>query len=100
MGIDISILCVLCLLRGGAMEIPRIDAPARPDPLRAFALNQTQSAGPTPDLFGTRLGRGLDGVFYHLPAPPSPQPQCPQPLPQDPVLRAFFFFAAHPSPPH
>src|SRR5688500_6849663 len=44
-------LCVLCVL-GGAIEIPRIHAPAHPDLLRAFAVNQTQSSGPTRNASG------------------------------------------------
>src|SRR5688572_24678858 len=50
MGIDIVSLCVFCcLLCGGAREIPRLHAPAHPDLLRGFAVNQTYSAGPAPD---------------------------------------------------
>src|SRR5687768_17161359 len=59
MGIDISVLCVLCVLRGGATEIPRLHAPAHPDLLRVFVVIQTQPNGPT----GTSFGPGWDGVW-------------------------------------
>lgn len=59
MGIDISVLCVLCVLRGGAIEVPRINASAHHDLLRAFAVHQTPSAGPA----RTSSGPGLDGVW-------------------------------------
>src|SRR5687767_6552151 len=38
MGIDISVLRVLCVLRGGAREIPRLNALAHPDLLRGSAV--------------------------------------------------------------
>src|SRR5687768_10037064 len=52
MGIDIVVLCVFCVLCGGARELPRLHAPAHPDLLRAFVVNETQSAGPSNDLSG------------------------------------------------
>ena len=54
--LSLGVLCVLC---GGAIEIPRLHAPAYPNLLRVFALNQTQSKGPS----GTSFGPGLDGVW-------------------------------------
>src|SRR5687767_8837490 len=53
MGIDISVLCVLCVLCGGAMEIPRLGAPAHPDLLRVFAVNVLDTAGAKPGPFRT-----------------------------------------------
>src|SRR5688572_29064385 len=100
MGIDILVLRVLCLLCGGATEIPRLDAPARPNLLRGFAVNQTQSPGPNRTSSGPGWDAVWTGFFYHLPAPPSPQPQSPQPFPQNPVPRAFFLSPAPIRPTH
>src|SRR5687767_9881740 len=55
-------LCVRGVLHRGATEIPRIDAPAHPDLLRAFAvnfLNTARPAGTSPALFGTPFGPGF-----------------------------------------
>src|SRR5688572_8740370 len=97
MAIDIVGLCVLGLLCGGATEIPRALTPRALSSCFMCSCFTFPPTGTFPDLFGTRLGRGLDGVFYHLPAPPSPQPQPPQPLPQNPVPGTFFLSRTHPA---
>src|SRR5687767_9180324 len=97
MGIDILVLRVLCLLCGGATEIPRINAPTHPDLLRGFAVNQTQSPGPN----RTSSGPGWDAVWTgffitflprprHNPSPLNPFRKTPS--------RALFFGAL--IPPH
>ena len=53
------------------------------------------------DPSGTQTGRGLDGVFYHVPAPSPPQPQPRQHLPDNPVPHEKFSStnrAQHPLP--
>src|SRR5687768_3338187 len=73
MGIDIVSLCVL---RAGAIEIPRIDASAHHDLLRVFVVIQTQSPGPATTTSRPLLDRVWTGFFVtFLPHPrhnPSP----------------------------
>src|SRR5688500_3920350 len=93
-------LCVLCVLCGGAVEIPRIHAPAHPDLLRAFAVYQTHRTGPTndlsgppPDPVGTGFGRGFLSpscpALATIPAPSTPSAK-PRPA------RLFSFARTHP----
>jgi hypothetical protein len=56
----------------------------------------TPPTGPFPTRNGPPKGPGLDGVFYHLPAPRPPQPQPRQPLPQNHVPRQIFFPSPRP----
>src|SRR5687768_13955049 len=99
MGIDISVLCVLRMLRGGAIEIPRLDAPAHPDLLRGFAVHQTKSSGPANDLSGPGWDAVWTGFFItflprrrHNPSPLNPFRKTPS--------RVLFFFRARTHHPH
>lgn len=77
--------------------------PALPSPNRSAQLLIRSSLinsslhRPPPDPEGTRLGRGLDGLFHHILAPLPPQPPQSHKLTQNPVPRKNCILP-HPSP--
>src|SRR5687768_13297083 len=96
MGIDVSILRVLCLLCAGATEIPRLNAPARPNLLRGFAVNQTKSSGPTRNSSGREKDGVWTGFFVSILPHPHHNPSPLNPFRKTTSRARFFLFRGAP----